>query len=79
MAIALIYAGYSHIILGDAMCEAVFDVAETISSQAQVYERGLSRFEEGMQVAGAAGAGTSSTLPVWALPVRTSTWAITAR
>ena len=57
MAIALIYAGYSHIILGDAMCEAVFNVAETISSQAQVYERGLSRFEEGMQVAGAAGRG----------------------
>ena len=55
MAIALIYAGYSHIILGDAMCEAVFNVGETIASQAQIYERGLPRFEEGMQVAGAAG------------------------
>ncbi len=55
MATALIYAGYSHIILGDAMCEAVFNVSETIASQPQIYERGLSRFEEGMQVAGAAG------------------------
>ncbi len=55
MATALIYAGYSHIILGDAMCEAVFDVDETISSQAQIYERGLTRLEDGMQVAGAAG------------------------
>ena len=55
MAIALIYAGYSHIVMGDAMCEAVFDVSESIVSQAQIYERGLSRLEEGMQVAGAAG------------------------
>lgn len=55
MATALIYAGYTHIILGDAMCEAVFNVGETIASQAQIYERGLPRFEEGMQVAGAAG------------------------
>ena len=55
MATALIYAGYSHIVLGDAMCEAVFNVGETVASQAQIYERGLPRFEEGMQVAGAAG------------------------
>jgi hypothetical protein len=57
MATTLIYAGYSHIIMGDAMCEAVFDVGETIASQAQIYERGVARFEEGLQVAAAAGRG----------------------
>ena len=62
MATALVYAGYSHIILGDAMCEAVFDVSETLSSQAQIYERGLARLEEGLQVAGAAGRGDLANL-----------------
>ncbi len=62
MATALVYAGYSHIMMGDAMCGAVFDVGETILDRSQIYARGVPRLEEALTVARAAGRGDLANL-----------------
>ncbi|MDH3223097.1 MAG: RagB/SusD family nutrient uptake outer membrane protein [Gemmatimonadota bacterium] len=51
MATVLAYAGYSHIIMGEAMCEAVVDVGSEILSPTQIFERGIPRLEEALQLA----------------------------
>ena len=51
MATVLAYAGYSHIMMGEAMCEAVVNVNDQILSPTQIFERGLPRLEEALQIA----------------------------
>ena len=51
MATVLAYAGYSHIVMGEAMCEAVVDVGDQILTPAQVFQRGVPRLEEALQIA----------------------------
>lgn len=55
MATVLAYAGYSHIAMGEAMCEAVVDVGDQILTPTQTFERGLPRLEEALQIATANG------------------------
>jgi len=55
LATTLIYAGFSSILLGDAMCESVVDVGTELQSSTQMYERAVTRLDEGLTVALAAG------------------------
>ena len=55
MATVLAYAGYSHVVMGEAMCEAVVDVSDQILSPTQIFERGIPRLEEALQIATANG------------------------
>lgn len=59
LALTLAYAGYSYIILADAMCEATVDVGSTIYQPVELYQIAVERFTEALTVANAAGAGTT--------------------
>lgn len=55
MATTLIYAGYSYILLADAMCEATVNVGAEIYGPLDLYGFAVDRFESGLTVAQAAG------------------------
>lgn len=55
LATTLIYAGFSSILLGDAMCEAVVDVESSLISPAEMYQRAVTRLDEGLAIATASG------------------------
>jgi hypothetical protein len=58
-ALVLAYAGYSYIILADAMCEATVNVGATIYQPVELYGIAVERFNAALTAANAAGAGTS--------------------
>ena len=58
LALTLAYAGYSYIVLADAMCEATVNVGSTIHQPVDLYKMAVDRFNEAMTVANAAGAST---------------------
>lgn len=55
MATTLIYAGYSYILLADAMCEATVNVSAEIYDPLAIYGFAVDRLESGLAVAQAAG------------------------
>ncbi len=55
LAIAYAYAGYSYIILADAMCEATVNVGATIHPPLDLYGFAVDRFNAGRPIATAAG------------------------
>lgn len=55
MATTLIYAGYSYILLADAMCEATINVGAEIHGPLDLYGFAVDRFQDGLGVAQAAG------------------------
>ncbi|MEZ4416522.1 MAG: hypothetical protein R3E10_12315 [Gemmatimonadota bacterium] len=55
MATVLAYAGYSYILLADAMCEATVNVGSDIYQPLQLYQFAVDRFDEALSVAQAAG------------------------
>ncbi len=55
VATALNYAGYSYILMGDAMCEATINVGATIYGPVELYGMAVTRFEDALAVARAAG------------------------
>lgn len=55
LATTLIYAGYSYILLADAMCEATVNVGAEIYEPLALYGFALDRFQSGLTVAQAAG------------------------
>ena len=59
LAMVLAYAGYSYIVLADAMCEATVNVGSTIYQPVELYEIAIDRFKEAMTIATAAGASTT--------------------
>lgn len=59
LAMVLAYAGYSYIVLADAMCEATVNIGSTIHKPVDLYKIAIDRFNEAMTIANAAGAGTT--------------------
>lgn len=55
LATAFAYAGYSYIVLGDAMCEATVNVGAEIYEPLELYQFAVDRFLEGLPIAAAAG------------------------
>jgi hypothetical protein len=55
MAKVLAYAGYSYILLADAMCEATINSGATIHTPAELYQFAVDRFSSALTVATAAG------------------------
>ena len=55
LAMVLAYAGYSYIILADAMCEATVNVGSTLYQPVELYGIAIERFNEAMAIANAAG------------------------
>jgi hypothetical protein len=55
LATAYAYAGYSYIVLGDAMCEATINVGATIHPPLDLYQFAVDRFTAGLPIASAAG------------------------
>jgi hypothetical protein len=55
----LAYAGYSYIVMADAMCEATVNVGSTIYQPVELYAIAIERFNEAMTIANAAGANTT--------------------
>jgi hypothetical protein len=55
LATAYAYAGYSYIVLGDAMCEATINVGATIHPPLDLYQFAVDRFTAGLPIATAAG------------------------
>ncbi len=55
MATTLIYAGFASIFMGDAMCDCVVDIQPEILTPADMYARAVTRLDEGLAVATAAG------------------------
>lgn len=58
---ALIYAGYSYVLLGEGFCEAPVKDSASLSS-AELLARAVTRFDEGIKVATAAAAVTNAAL-----------------
>jgi len=58
-ALVLAYAGYSYIILADAMCEATVNVGSTIYQPVELYGIAIERFNAALTAANAAGATTT--------------------
>lgn len=56
LALTLAYAGYSYILLGDAMCEATINVGEKKFQPIELYEIAVAKLEDALQVAEAANA-----------------------
>lgn len=54
LATTLIYAGYSYILMADAMCEATVNVGSEILQPLELYAVAVERFNQGMSVAQAA-------------------------
>ncbi len=59
LAMVLAYAGYSYIVLADAMCEATINVGSTIHQPVELYGMAVERFTEALSIANAAGANTT--------------------
>lgn len=57
---ALIYAGYSYVLLGEGFCEAPVNLSAALQSS-ELLTRGIARFDEGITVATAARLGTNVT------------------
>ncbi len=57
MATVLAYAGYSYILLGDAMCEATIAVGSDIYEPPALYQFAVDRLTEALSIAQAAGDG----------------------
>ncbi|MCA9736987.1 MAG: hypothetical protein R3E98_01540 [Gemmatimonadota bacterium] len=55
MATALAYAGYSYILLADAMCEATVNVGSEIYEPLQLYQFAVDRLDEALSIAQTAG------------------------
>ncbi len=55
-AVTLAYAGYSYILMGDAMCEATIDVGAEIYQPEQLYQFAVDNLDQALTVANAAGA-----------------------
>ena len=55
LATTLAYAGYSYIVLADAMCEATVNVGSTIHQPLELYQFAVDRFTEALSIATAAG------------------------
>jgi hypothetical protein len=55
LAMALNYAGYSYIMMADAMCEATVDVGSEIYQPTELYQFAVDRFNDALGVANAAG------------------------
>lgn len=55
MATTLAFAGYSYILMADAMCEAVIKQGGEVFTPIQLYQTAVDRFNEGLTVAEAAG------------------------
>ncbi len=55
LAVTLAYAGYSYIVLADAMCEATVNVGSEIYQPADLYQFAVDRFNEALPIATAAG------------------------
>lgn len=55
LATTLAYAGYSYILLGDAMCEATINVSDQTYSPEQLYGMAVDRLQEALSIAQAAG------------------------
>ncbi len=62
LARTLAYAGYSYIIMGDALCEATVNVGAEIYQPADLYGFAVQRLDEALTVAQAAGAGDLANL-----------------
>ena len=62
LAKALNYAGYSFILLGDAMCEATINMGSEIYQPLDLYGFAVDRFEEALTVARAAGSSDMENL-----------------
>lgn len=58
-ALVLAYAGYSYIIMADAMCEATVNVGSTIYQPVELYGIAIERFNAALTAANAAGASTT--------------------
>jgi len=58
LAMVLAYAGYSYIVLADAMCEATINVGSQIYQPVELYNIAVDRFTEALSIANAAGAST---------------------
>jgi len=56
---ALIYAGYSYVLLGEGFCEAPVNLSAALPST-ELLTRGIARFDEGITVATAARIGTNA-------------------
>lgn len=54
LATTLAYAGYSYIIMADAMCEATVNVGDKIYQPAELYDIAIQRFNEALPIATAA-------------------------
>jgi len=54
LALTLAYAGYTHIIMADAMCEATINIGAKIYQPVELYEIAVQRFNEALPVATAA-------------------------
>ena len=55
-AVVLAYAGYSYILMGDAMCNASINVGSEVYSPEQLYQFAVTKLENALTVATAAGA-----------------------
>jgi len=55
LATAYAYAGYSYIVMADAMCEATVNVGATLHQPVSLYQFAVDRFTAGLPVATAAG------------------------
>ena len=56
---ALIYAGYSYVLLGEGFCDAPVDLSAPLSPT-ELLARAVSRFDEGITIAGAAQPGDTA-------------------
>ncbi|MEO7520587.1 MAG: hypothetical protein ABIW79_02100, partial [Gemmatimonas sp.] len=56
---ALIYGGYTYVLLGEGFCEAPVNLSAPLSSN-ELLSRAIARFDEGMTVAAAANTGTNA-------------------
>lgn len=54
LATTLAYAGYSYVLLAEAMCEATIDLSGKIHQPADLFKMAIPRFEEALKVAQAA-------------------------
>ena len=57
---ALIYGGYSYVLLAEGFCEAPVNLSVALSST-ELFTRGIARFDEGLRVASAARTGADAT------------------
>lgn len=62
LALTLAYSGYSYILLGDAMCEATINVGATKHKPEELYKIAVTRLEEALKIAQAAGANDVANL-----------------